>query len=141
MAISIGEGIPFAIDSQTYDQADVAAGGTYLNDGQFVTVCEGTEPYNVVVQPIPGYKPITQVIEPITLRYVHVVIYTFTQDQRDFLDGLSNEAPHTITACDLFPGPILMYLQTKARRKWRTGIQPFGMEWDIKWIEANDNPA
>jgi hypothetical protein len=130
--------LPFAIDGVEFDEADTAEEGTYLNDAQFITTLEAPQTYLVVEHKIPGFKAITQAVEPEALKRVHAVVYTFTRDQREFMNSLDNYHPHNIQ-CELFEeSPIVMYLEFKNPRKFRTGIQKFGIEWDLRFKEAND---
>ncbi len=131
--------VPFKIDSVEFDQPDTAAEGTWENDARFITICEGPQSYEVAIQPVPGFKSITQATEPEALKYLHVIAYTFTKDDRDFMDGLNNYQPHAIQCPFFTESPILMYLQQKTPRIFRTGLQKFAIEWDMKWVEVNDN--
>ena len=132
--------VPFKVDDLIFDKITSADEGEFIDDAlpQPGTL-EVTERYEVVRQPVPGFKTITQATEPEALKVLHFVVQTYTKADRDALDGLNNYAPHEVTCGLLTESPLWMYLETKARRYPRTGCLEYNIEWDITLVEMNDN--
>lgn len=131
--------VPFKIDDMVFDKVTTGQEGTWEDDARYVTVLEAPQTYEVVPQPVCGFKTITQATEPEALKRIHAVVMTYTKEDREWMDGLNNDAPHEVQ-CHLFTSsPILMYLEAKTPRVPNTGMQKWAIEWDIKLVEVNDN--
>jgi hypothetical protein len=132
--------IPFKIDELQFDVVSTAEDGTWEEDARPMPYpIEVTERYEVVVQPVPGYKSITQATEPVALKELHFTVTTFTRDDKEAMDGLNNYKPHAVQCHLLEVSPLLMYLVTKIRRVPATGMQQWAVEWDCTLRECNDN--
>jgi hypothetical protein len=132
--------IPFVIDGKEFNKVDTGTDGTYENDAlPMPSQIEVTERYEVAEQKVPGFKALTQATEPWALKELRVTVTTFTKDDLEFMDSLTNETPHEIQ-CHLFTeSPMIMYLRTKHRSVPRTGMQTYAVDWDLQFIECNDN--
>jgi hypothetical protein len=131
--------VPLKIDDVVFLKPTSGKEGTWEDDARYVTTHEAPQRYEVVPQPIPGFKTITQATEPVALKRLHVIVYTFTEADQNFMDGLDNNKPHAIQSPLFMSSPIMMYLESKTPRIYKTGLQPFALEWDMMWVEANDN--
>ncbi len=131
--------VAFSIDGTEFNLESTAADGEWEDDARPMPFpYEFTERYEVVRQQVPGYKSITQATEPVALKVLHFTVTTFTKDDREFMDNLTNYAPHQVRSHLLQESPILMYLESKSRRPPRTGMQQYAVEWDVTMVEAND---
>jgi|GEM_PF-2752683 len=132
--------VPFKIDDIEFNRVSSAKDGEWRDDClPMPTTIEAPQTYTVARQEVAGYKTITQATEPVALKTLHVVVTTHTKDDRDRLDALDNYKPHEIQ-CHLFTeSPILMYIERKTPRVPRTGMQQYAIEWDITFVEVNDN--
>ena len=132
--------IPFAIDGREFNRPSSAEDGTWEEDAlPMPNVLEVTERFEVVRQPVAGYKTITQATEPEGLRILHFTVTTYVKDDLEFMDALDNYAPHEVQCHLLRSSPLLMYIESKLRRVPRTGMQTFAIEWDVTLVECNDN--
>ena len=131
--------VAFSIDGTEFDLVTTAEDGEYEDNARPMPFpYEFTERYEVVRQPVPGYKTITQATEPIALKVLHFTVTTFTKDDLEFMDSLNNYVPHKVRSHLLRESPILMYLESKSRRPPRPGMQQYAVEWDVTMAEAND---
>jgi hypothetical protein len=123
-----------------FDIVSTAKDGTWEEDARPMPYpIEVTERYEVPVQPVAGFKSITQASEPAALKELHFTVTTFTPDDKEAMDGLNNYKPHAVQCHLLEVSPLLMYLVTKVRRVPATGMQQFAIEWDVTLRECNDN--
>jgi hypothetical protein len=125
-----------------FDIVTTGGDGTWADNARPMPFpIEVTERYEVVVQAVPGYKSITQAVEPVALKELHFTVTTFTREDREAMDLLDNYKPHEVHCHLLETSPLLMYLVSKLRRVPDTGMQQFAIEWDVTLRECNDNNA
>ncbi|MFA6371302.1 MAG: hypothetical protein WCW68_01620 [Methanothrix sp.] len=137
-----GDIIPFKIDDIEFDIVTTGTEGTWEDDARPMPFpIEVTERYEVVVQPVPGYKSITQAVEPVALKELHFTVTTFTKEDKEVMDGLNNYKPHEVQCHLLEESPLLMYILSKVRSVPDTGMQQFAITWDVTMREVNDNNA
>jgi hypothetical protein len=130
----------FQIDNLEFNTVTTGMDGTWEDDARPMPYpYEVTERYEVIRQPVCGFKTITQATEPVALKVLHFVVTTYTKDDLEAMDGLTNEAPHGVYSHLFLESPLIMYLESKLRRPPRTGMQPFAIEWDVTMVECNDN--
>lgn len=140
MSDDTDEIVAFCIDDMEFNLASTAEEGTWEDDARPMPFpYEITERYEVVRQQVPGFMTITQAVEPVALKVLHFVVTTFTKDDLEFMDSLNNYRPHEVQSHLLRESPILMYLESKLRRPPKTGMQQFGIEWDVTMVQCNDN--
>lgn len=132
--------IPFKIDDIEFNKVSSGNVGQWREDClPMPDVLDITERYEVPVQQVPGYKAITQATEPVALKILHFTVTTWIKDDLERMDNLDNYVPHKVQCHLLVDSPLLMYIETKLRRVPRTGLQQFGIEWDVTLKECNDN--
>jgi hypothetical protein len=100
---------------------------------------EVTERFEVVRQPVAGFKTITQATEPVALKALHFTVTTYTKADRDSMDSLDNYSPQNVQCHLLTVSPLAMYIESKVRSVSRTGMQTFAIAWDVTLCEVNDN--
>ncbi len=93
--------------------------------------------WEVVEQPVPGFKTITQATEPVSIKRITVDFESYTREDWQAIMSLENTKPHVVK-CAMIPETIIVYL-LKRTCTHEHGKPEYTFQWHLEMIQANDN--